>query len=90
MKDEDVKRSTSKVDVAAAMANKAAANKAVAAVAGGSAELTELAQTSHVTENFSEAGNNYKIDYYIYSFHSFNDADGVEYDWFLRASRGNV
>jgi hypothetical protein len=76
------------VDFAASMANKAAVRKVLAAAAGENAELTTLAKSFHVTNNFSAYENYYTLNYYIYSCHSFNDADGKEYDWFYVRQEG--
>lgn len=89
--DEDVKKSSaSKVDFAASMANKAEARKTLAAVAGENAELTAVAKPFHVENNFSAFGNYYTLNYYIFSCHSFNEADGKEYDWFYVRQEGQL
>ncbi len=57
-------------------------------VAAESAELTQIAKGFVVTKNFSCRGNNYQLSYYIYSCHSFNAADGTDYDWFYVRQEG--
>lgn len=71
---------------------KAARNEAIQAFTTGAAadntELTQLAKGFVVTKNFNDHGNNYQITYYIYSCHSFNDADATDYDWFYVRQEG--
>ncbi len=89
--DEEIKRSSAlKVNFAASMANKVEASKAIAAVAGENAELTAVAKSFHVTNNFSAYGNYYTVTYYIYSCHSFSESDGKEYDWFYVRQEGQL
>ena len=89
--DEDVnKSSASKVNFAASMADKAEARKSLAAVAGQNAELTAVAKPFHVEKVIQAFGNFYTLNYYIYSCHSFNEADGKEYDWFYVRQEGQL
>lgn len=85
---EEKKSSASKVSFAASMASKAEASKSLAAVAGQSAELTAVAKPFQKEIVHSAFDNFYTLNYYIYSFHSFNEADGKEYDWFYVQQEG--
>lgn len=85
---DEKKSSASKANFAASMANKAEVSKSLAAVAGQNAELTAVAKPFQKEIVHSAFGNYYTLNYYIYSFHSFNEGDGQEYDWFYVRQEG--
>ncbi len=82
--DRDRKRVTPEVrteqQIAAGMVAKAAEDEG--------AELTRIAHGYVTTKNFTNRGNNYQLDYYIYSCHSFNATDATDYDWFYVRQQG--
>lgn len=82
--DQDGSRVTAMVRASGVQASQALADK----VAAESAELTQLAKGFVVTKNVSARGNIYQITYYIYSCHSFNEADATDYDWFYVRQEG--
>lgn len=84
------KSSASKVDFAASMADRAEAYKSIAAVAGENAELTAVGKRYNKEIVYSAYENYYTLNYYIYSCHSFNEADGKEYDWFYVRQEGQL
>lgn len=51
-------------------------------------DLTRIAHGYVTTKNFTNRGNNYQLDYYIYSCHSFNATDATDYDWFYVRQQG--
>ncbi|MDD2557666.1 MAG: BACON domain-containing protein [Desulfuromonas sp.] len=59
-----------------------------AATAGSAGDLTQIARAFVVTNNVSSGKNNYQLTYYIYSCHSFNEADAADYDWFYVRQEG--
>ncbi|MDD2557668.1 MAG: BACON domain-containing protein [Desulfuromonadaceae bacterium] len=59
-----------------------------AATADSAGELTQLAKAFVVTHNVSYGKNYYQLTYYIYSCHSFNEADATDYDWFYVRQEG--
>ncbi|MDY0132418.1 MAG: BACON domain-containing carbohydrate-binding protein [Desulforegulaceae bacterium] len=52
------------------------------------AELTQIVPAFVYEKNFSNGGNHYTLYYYIYSCHSFNEADARDYDWFYVRQEG--
>jgi hypothetical protein len=82
--DEDAKRATPEMKASREQATKAL----VAGAKAANEELTKLAHAFVVTRNFSDRGNNYQLTYFIYSCHSFNEADAIDYDWFYVRQEG--
>ncbi|MDI9389191.1 MAG: BACON domain-containing protein [Synergistota bacterium] len=60
---------------------------AKAAVSSATDDLTRIAQAQIITRDASKYKQHFMINYYIYSCHSYNAADGVDYDWFVVQQR---
>ena len=59
-----------------------------AAVTASTGELTQLAQAQIYTYDASIYSQAFQITYYLYACHSYNEANNVDYDWFVVQQRG--
>ncbi len=81
---EDTSRDTAESDAYSEQAKKILK----AGIEDDSSELTKISKEYSHTVNYTFHGNNYQITYFIYSCHSFNAADSVDYDWFYVRQEG--
>ena len=59
-----------------------------AAVTASTSELTQLAQAQIYTYDASIYSQAFQVTYYLYACHSYNEANNVDYDWFVVQQRG--
>ena len=85
--DNDGKRITPSLQASRGEAMKALSR----AVSAENSQLTDLAKSFVHTVNFSDQGNHYQYNYYVYSAHSFpsgGTGSSTEYDWFYIRQEG--
>ena len=63
---------------------------AKAAVASATNDLTQIAQAQLETFDVSKPKQHLRLNYNIYACHSYNTADGVDYDWFVVQQRATL